>query len=119
MPVTTTPEDTLRAAGVDDARQIEYQRKMSAPLAGRKPPARAKPQRVLPGALRGLDLLGRLDTWIFGHEIRNLSFMLQSAAYRSQETGTANVATRRKALTLAARLWDLCPPEDDPLRDTR
>ena len=31
----TTPEETLRAAGVDDARQAAYQRKMSALLAGR------------------------------------------------------------------------------------
>jgi hypothetical protein len=31
----TTPEQTLAEAGIDDARQAEYQRKMSAPLAGR------------------------------------------------------------------------------------
>jgi hypothetical protein len=30
-----TPEQTLAAAGIDDARQAEYQRKMSALLAGR------------------------------------------------------------------------------------
>jgi hypothetical protein len=29
-----TPEQTLAAAGIDDARQAEYQRKMSALLAG-------------------------------------------------------------------------------------
>jgi hypothetical protein len=32
---TITPEATLRAAGIDDARQAEYQRKMSVLLAGR------------------------------------------------------------------------------------
>ena len=30
-----TPEDTLRAASIDDGRQADYQRKMSALLAGR------------------------------------------------------------------------------------
>jgi hypothetical protein len=30
-----TPEQTLAATGIDDARQAEYQRKMSALLAGR------------------------------------------------------------------------------------
>ena len=33
-PTTTTPEDTLRAAGIDDARQAEYQRRMSMMLGG-------------------------------------------------------------------------------------
>ncbi|MBI2878933.1 MAG: hypothetical protein HYY19_04335 [Candidatus Rokubacteria bacterium] len=32
---TVTPEQTLREAGIDDARQAEFQRKMSALLAGR------------------------------------------------------------------------------------
>lgn len=32
---TTTPEDTLRDAGITDARQARYQRKMSGALAGR------------------------------------------------------------------------------------
>ena len=32
---TTTPEDTLRAAGIDDARQATYQRKFSTLLAGK------------------------------------------------------------------------------------
>jgi hypothetical protein len=31
---TITPEETLRAAGIDDARQAEYQRKMSVMLGG-------------------------------------------------------------------------------------
>jgi hypothetical protein len=34
MTVPTTPEQTLAAAGIDDARQAEYQRKMSVLLAG-------------------------------------------------------------------------------------
>jgi hypothetical protein len=34
-PVTTTPEDTLREAGITDARQAGYQRKMSTVLSGR------------------------------------------------------------------------------------
>ena len=34
-PATVTPEDTLRAAGIDDARQAEFHRRMSALLAGR------------------------------------------------------------------------------------
>jgi hypothetical protein len=33
--VPITPEQTLAAAGIDDARQAEYQRKMSALMAGR------------------------------------------------------------------------------------
>ena len=32
---TITPEDALRDAGIDDARQAAYQRKMSAMLGGR------------------------------------------------------------------------------------
>jgi len=32
---TTTPEDTLRAAGISTKRQAEYQRRMSSLLAGR------------------------------------------------------------------------------------
>jgi len=32
---TTTPEDTLRAAGISDKRQARYQRRMSSLLAGR------------------------------------------------------------------------------------
>lgn len=32
---TTTPEDTLRAAGISDERQAQYQRRMSSLLAGR------------------------------------------------------------------------------------
>ena len=32
---TTTPEDTLRDAGIDDARQAQYQRRFSTLLAGR------------------------------------------------------------------------------------
>jgi hypothetical protein len=34
---TTTPEDTLRAAGIADARQATYQRKFSTLLAGKEP----------------------------------------------------------------------------------
>lgn len=34
-PVTITPEDTLREAGIDDGRQAAYQRKMSTLLGGR------------------------------------------------------------------------------------
>jgi hypothetical protein len=34
-----SPEETLRAAGIDDARQAEYQRKASALLSGREAPA--------------------------------------------------------------------------------
>jgi hypothetical protein len=30
-----------------------------------------------------------------------------------------DAATRRKAVTMAALLWRLCPPEDDPLRTRR
>jgi hypothetical protein len=33
---TVTPEDTLRDVGIDDARQAEYQRKLSTVLAGRR-----------------------------------------------------------------------------------
>jgi hypothetical protein len=35
-PLTITPEQTLREAGIDDARQAKYQRRMSALLAGRQ-----------------------------------------------------------------------------------
>ena len=34
-PRPQTPEDTLRAAGIDDARQAKYQRRFSTLLAGR------------------------------------------------------------------------------------
>ena len=34
-PTTTTPEDTLRAAGISSKRQARYQRRMSSLLAGR------------------------------------------------------------------------------------
>lgn len=34
LAATITPEDTLRSAGIDDQRQAEYQRKMSAMLGG-------------------------------------------------------------------------------------
>jgi hypothetical protein len=33
--MTTTPEDTLRAAGISSKRQARYQRRMSSLLAGR------------------------------------------------------------------------------------
>ena len=35
QPLTTTPEDTLRAAGVSSKGQAQYQRRMSNLLAGR------------------------------------------------------------------------------------
>jgi len=34
--MTTTPEDTLRAAGISSKRQAQYQRRMSSLLAGRE-----------------------------------------------------------------------------------
>jgi hypothetical protein len=34
--MTVTPEDTLRAAGVSNKRQAQYQRRMSSLLAGRE-----------------------------------------------------------------------------------
>jgi hypothetical protein len=34
-PITTTPEDTLRKAGISSERQAVYQRRMSSLLAGR------------------------------------------------------------------------------------
>ena len=34
--MTTTPEDTLRAAGISSKRQAKYQRRMSSLLAGRE-----------------------------------------------------------------------------------
>ena len=71
-------------------------------------------QQIFP-VLRGLRLLEQLDTHVFGHGIRNLSFMLQSAARHGEHTGAADVAVRREALQVAALPWRLYPPEDDPL----
>lgn len=77
-------------------------------------------RHMLP-VLRGLRLLERLEADSFGHEVRGLSLMLESAARRSEHAGTADAAVRREARQVAAQLWRLYPPEDDPLsaRDDR